>query len=103
MTNSTTLLRLPDVLRRLGLSRSYLYALVATGEIDPPVKLAAKVSAWRENSIEEFVQRRITSSEGAAEACRARAAKAAAARKPGWNKGRGRRSAAAVSGEGGRE
>ncbi len=87
---NTSLLRLPDVLQRIGLSRSYLYMLVAAGEIDPPVKLGPRASAWQEKSIEEFIHRRISLSDDAAEACRAQAVKAAGARKPGWNKGRGK-------------
>ncbi|MGO1073735.1 helix-turn-helix transcriptional regulator [Lysobacter sp. CA199] len=40
------LLRLPEVMRRTGLSRSEVYRRVAAETFPAPVKLGARASAW---------------------------------------------------------
>jgi prophage regulatory protein len=44
MTKS--LLRLPRVLERTGLSRTHLYRLAARGAFPTPVKISERASAW---------------------------------------------------------
>jgi prophage regulatory protein len=49
------LLRLPEVLRRTGLSRSTLYVLMADNLFPRSVHLSARSVAWREEEVEHFI------------------------------------------------
>lgn len=53
------LLRLPDVMKRLGLSRSGVYALAAAGLLARPFKIGARASAWLESDVDDFVAARV--------------------------------------------
>lgn len=55
MNESETLLRLPEVLRRYPVSRSTWYEGVKRGRYPAPVKLSARISAWRKSDIDEIV------------------------------------------------
>ena len=48
------LLRLPEVLHRIGISRSGLYQRMADGEFPPPVKLG-RTSVWIEDEIDAWM------------------------------------------------
>lgn len=50
------LLRLPSVMAETGLSRSFLYKLVAAGRFPRPVRVSPKAVAWRRDEIEEWVR-----------------------------------------------
>jgi prophage regulatory protein len=52
-------LRLPDVQRETGLSRSQIYALAKTGRFPAPVKLSERCSAWLESAVNEWKAGRI--------------------------------------------
>lgn len=54
------LLRLPDVLGRVGLGRSAWYALVAAGLAPQPVRLGQRCVAWPEHEINAWVVARIS-------------------------------------------
>ncbi len=50
------LMRLPEVLDRLGVARSTLYRLVANDPTFPkPVKVGRKVVAWRSDLLDEWI------------------------------------------------
>lgn len=51
----TRALRLPEVRRRTGLSRTTIYRLVSKHRFPPPRKLTARVSAWPEDEIERWL------------------------------------------------
>ena len=54
----TRLMRLPEVIERLGVGRSTLYRLVAEDPTFPrPVKVGRKVIAWRSDLLEEWIVR----------------------------------------------
>lgn len=53
----TRLIRLPEVLRRLGVGRTLLYQLVSEGRLPRPVKITPRLSAWLEADVEAFIQR----------------------------------------------
>jgi len=53
------LLRLPDVLGRVGISRSAIYELVQRGAFPQPVKLATRCTAWVESEIDGWVRARV--------------------------------------------
>jgi prophage regulatory protein len=61
-----TILRLPAVRHRTGLSRSTIYLRVAQGSFPTPVKLGgARAIGWIEAEIEEWVSKQIERSRGA--------------------------------------
>lgn len=54
------LLRLPEVVSRTGLSRSSLYARIATGQFPRPVDLGTSHAvAWVENEVDTWIGERI--------------------------------------------
>ena len=57
------LLRLSDVMRATGLSRSTIYLYESRGEFPRRVKLTPKASAWRADEIEKFINSRPRASE----------------------------------------
>jgi prophage regulatory protein len=54
------LLRRPEVEARTGLSRSTLYDWMKRGEFPQPVKLGARLVAWRESDVTEWLESRDT-------------------------------------------
>ena len=63
----TTILRLPAVKTRTGLSRSTIYLRVATGAFPRPVSLGGRAVGWVETEIEHWLETQITKSRGSAE------------------------------------
>ena len=59
------LLRLPDVMARTALSRSALYAAMANGQFPKPVKISARVNAWPEADLNDWIAKRIEARERA--------------------------------------
>lgn len=60
-----TILRLRDVRRRVGLSRSTIYALAARGEFPAPVKLGARAAGWLESEVAAWIVGRVKSTRAA--------------------------------------
>ena len=52
------LLRLPAVLRTTGLGRSTLYRLISERAFPPPVKLARRAVAWRQDEVQKWASAR---------------------------------------------
>jgi prophage regulatory protein len=63
---ATTILRLPAVKARTGLSRSTIYLKVSRNEFPAPISLGARAVGWIEAEIEEFLSRQIDQSRNAA-------------------------------------
>jgi prophage regulatory protein len=59
-----TILRLPVVKARTGLSRSTIYLQVSDGSFPRPVSLGARAVGWVESDIEEWISRKILESRG---------------------------------------
>jgi prophage regulatory protein len=57
-----TILRLPDVKRSTGLSRSTIYLRISQGTFPKPVSLGGRTVGWVESEIQEWLQRRIDAS-----------------------------------------
>jgi len=57
-----TILRLPAVKTRTGLSRSTIYLRVSQGSFPKPVSLGARAVGWVEAEIQEWLQRQIETS-----------------------------------------
>lgn len=54
------ILRRPEIEARTGLSRSTIYAWMASGEFPKPVALGARLVGWRETDIQEWMAARNT-------------------------------------------
>lgn len=53
------LLRLPEVCKRVGISRSELYRRVCGGTFPSPVKLGPRASAWASNEVDAWIATRV--------------------------------------------
>lgn len=51
-------IRLPDVCRRVGLSRSQVYRLEAAGNFPRRLKIGSRASAWLEHEIAGWISER---------------------------------------------
>ena len=58
----TTLIRLPEVLRRVGLGRSSVYRLISEHRFPTPIKIGPRASAWVEGEIDVWVEACIAAS-----------------------------------------
>ncbi len=54
-----TLLRLSEVCRRTGKSRSEVYRRIAAGDFPQPVKLGERASAWPAHEVAAWIATRI--------------------------------------------
>ncbi len=59
---SITVLRLPQVKLRIGLSRSTIYAAVSNGTFPAPISLGARAVGWLETDVEAWLSRQIEES-----------------------------------------
>lgn len=58
-TPPVSLLRLPDVLRIAGISKTTLYGLVKVGEFPAPVPLGGRAVAWASTEVEAWVANKL--------------------------------------------
>lgn len=58
--------RLPEVCRTSGLSRSQIYRLEAAGQFPKRVKLGLSASAWIESEVLQWCSDRVAASRGVA-------------------------------------
>ncbi|MDR9499739.1 MAG: AlpA family transcriptional regulator [Hydrogenovibrio sp.] len=58
-TNQPRLIRMNEVRKLTGLSRSYVYALAAKGQFPKPVKLSERSAAWIESEVKNWIDERI--------------------------------------------
>lgn len=63
---ATSILRLPVVKARTGLSRSTIYLRVCEGTFPKPVSLGARAVGWIESEIQQWLEQRIEASRKAA-------------------------------------
>ncbi len=54
-TASDTLLRVPAITERLGVSRSYFWAGVKSGKFPPGIKLSSRVTVWKRSDIDGLI------------------------------------------------
>jgi prophage regulatory protein len=60
-TQTIYIMRLPEVLRSIGLSRSTLYAKIKTGDFPAPIKLGARSNGWNSAAVSAWIAARIAS------------------------------------------
>jgi prophage regulatory protein len=53
------LIRLPDVMAKLGIKRSTVWLFVKQNRLPKPIKLSAKVAVWRESEIDAYIADKI--------------------------------------------
>jgi len=61
---ANTILRLPSVKTRTGLSRSSIYLRISKGEFPSSISLGGRAVGWLESDIESWLQDRISASKG---------------------------------------
>lgn len=59
-----TILRLPSVKTRTGLSRSSIYLKISQGAFPRQIKLSERSAGWLESEIDEWINQRIKQSQG---------------------------------------
>ncbi len=64
---ATTILRLPSVKSRTGLSRSTIYLRVSEGRFPKPVSLGGRAVGWVETEVNDWLAARIEASRKAAQ------------------------------------
>ena len=64
---ATSILRLPAVKARTGLSRSTIYLRVSEGAFPKPVSLGGRAVGWVESDIDEWLARQIERSRASAQ------------------------------------
>ncbi len=52
-------LRLPEVIKQIGLSRSTIYAYIAEGQFPKPILLGPRAVAWNSEDIEDWMEAKI--------------------------------------------
>ena len=62
------ILRLPEVMARVGLKRESVYRLVRSRALAKPLKLGAggRASGWKESDVEEFIATCVAARDGGA-------------------------------------
>lgn len=58
MTETRTLLKLPDVIALTTLSRSTIYQMMSDKEFPRPIKLGKRAVAWRKTDITAWLESR---------------------------------------------
>jgi prophage regulatory protein len=59
-----TILRLPQVKIRVGLSRSSIYLAISHGTFPKPVSLGARAVGWLESEVDAWLSQRVELSRG---------------------------------------
>lgn len=57
-------LRLPEVMRIAGISRTQIHRLVVAGSFPKPIPLGVRTSAWIASEVDAWVQARISTARG---------------------------------------
>lgn len=53
------LMRLPEVMAKLGIARSTVWLFAKQGKLPKPIKLSTKVTVWRESEIDQYIASKI--------------------------------------------
>lgn len=61
-TPGDSLLRFPEVKRRVGLGKTFIYRLIARGEFPAPIRLTERAVAWPASAIDRWIAERVAAS-----------------------------------------
>lgn len=56
---SHKLLRLPAVIKRVGMSRSSVYRKIQEGSFPAPIKISERLNGWPESAIDDWIAEKI--------------------------------------------
>jgi prophage regulatory protein len=59
ITKTPRLIRLPEVLSRVGVSRSTLYTMIQRGEFPASRKLSPRIAVWSDAEVSQWVASRL--------------------------------------------
>ena len=59
------ILRLPDVIERVGFSRSSIYAFVGNGTFPKPVQIGIRAVGWLDSDVDDWLNAKIEQSKQA--------------------------------------
>lgn len=63
-TTAPRILRLPEVLKIIGASRSTVYTWIARGQFPAPIQLSSRMVGWLQPEVDEWVRLRVKESRG---------------------------------------
>lgn len=66
MMNTDRIMRLPEVLAKIGISRSTLYRAVSGGEFPKPIRLGRRAIGWNQPAVDAWLASRVAASRHAA-------------------------------------
>ncbi|EAM8762997.1 AlpA family transcriptional regulator [Salmonella enterica] len=55
-TINQNLIRLPEVLKRTGFGKAWIYRLISEGRFPAPVKIGVRAVAFVESEVDEWIQ-----------------------------------------------
>ncbi|EFS1132608.1 AlpA family transcriptional regulator [Salmonella enterica] len=55
-TTNQSLIRLPEVLKRTGFGKAWIYRLISEGRFPTPVKIGVRAVAFVESEVDEWIQ-----------------------------------------------
>lgn len=55
-TTNQSLIRLPEVLKRTGFGKAWIYCLISEGRFPAPVKIGVRAVAFVESEVDEWIQ-----------------------------------------------
>ena len=55
-TINQSLIRLPEVLKRTGFGKAWVYRLISEGRFPAPVKIGVRAVAFVESEVDEWIQ-----------------------------------------------
>ncbi|MGY0161439.1 helix-turn-helix transcriptional regulator [Edwardsiella tarda] len=61
---ATSLIRMPDVIRRTGYGKAWIYKLIAQNCFPKPVKIGSRSIAFVESEVDDWINQRIAESRG---------------------------------------
>ena len=59
-----SLIRMPEVMRRTGYGKAWIYRLVSESRFPVPIKIGARAIAFVESEVDEWINQRIAESRG---------------------------------------
>lgn len=62
MNSATSILRLPKVIARTGLSRSAIYQRIAEGRFPKPISLGGRAVGWVEAEVNDWLSQQVKAS-----------------------------------------
>lgn len=62
------LMRMKDVVKKIGLCRATIYAMIGRGEFPRPIRIGKRATGWRESELEDWLANRSAARERSASA-----------------------------------